>query len=120
MNENYLQITGKSYLEHPLRVGKEYSVAFKTVTVYGSDVRDGQGEGDKITYKAKSSDIVTVVGEKEAIQGQPNKKSMSRKLRAVLNEYYNEQWAGEYNDFEEFYTEEMGRIIEYYQRVDKI
>lgn len=114
MEENYLQITGKAYLEYPLEVGKEYSVAFKAVTVYGSDVRDGQGEGDKVTYKAKSTDIVTVVGER-VIQGKPKKGSMSQKLRAVLNEYYDQQLAGDYSDFESFYNEEMGKIIEYYK-----
>lgn len=115
MTEHYLQITGKSFLEAPLETGKEYSVAFKAITVYGSDVRDGQGESDKVTFKAKSTDVVTVVDERDAIQGKPQKGSMAQKLRAVLWDYYDQQEAGNYSDFETFYQEQMGRIIDDYK-----
>jgi len=41
------------------------------------------------------------------------KGSQSQKLRACLREVFDQQHAGDYENFELFYAEQMGNIIKY-------
>ncbi|MFW5983183.1 MAG: hypothetical protein ACOCQ4_01685 [bacterium] len=107
--EYYLQIAGKIYIEHPLDESKDYSVALKRV---GIESVNRQVDGEKITYKAKNLDEVTLIGENKVLIGKPKKGSQSQKLRMVMKEYYDQQEAGNYEDFEAFYQEKMGELIE--------
>ena len=114
----FLQLTGKTNIDQPLNKDKDYSVAFKRISVYGVDERSGNGEDDKITFKAKSIDEVTIITEEEKVVfGKPKKNSQSQVLRLTMKDYWETTYAGDI-DFETFYTRQMSKLIQHYK--DKI
>ena len=112
--EFYLALTGKTSIEKPLRKDHKYSVVFKEIDIYAVNETSGQGDADKISFKGKSVSEVNIIDEGEIIFGQAKKTSQSQVLRRVLEQQYQEQWAGsdEYVDSESYYNKRMTEIIE--------
>jgi len=112
--EYYLQLTGKTSIEKPLKKDHKYSVVFKEIDIYAVNETSGQGDADKVSFKGKSVSEVNIIDEGEIIFGQAKKTSQSQVLRRVLEQQYQEQWAGsdEYVDSESYYNKRMTEIIE--------
>lgn len=110
--EYYIQITGKTCMEKPLEKGKFYSVIFKELGVYGEDLRDGQGDEDKTTYRSKSLGEVIITDGKDIVISK-QKKSSSQKLRARIWGYQNLQGI----DSDDFYDKAMSKLILYFDEV---
>ena len=112
METYYLQVTGKANIDQPLKKDKSYTATFYELDCYGSDDRSGQGQDDEVTFKCKSAGIVVIQKENDLIYGRPKQGSMSQKLRLVLKQYFDQQEAGNYKDFDQFYNKIISQIIE--------
>jgi len=83
MNNDYLiQITGKAYIAAPLANDTSYQFTGE-ITTYGVDERSNQDGTQKITHKAKFSDVVHLIKGDEIIKGKDTK-SWSQKLRGMV------------------------------------
>ena len=114
MNDLYLQLTGKSFIEEPMEKDKSYSIAFKEIGIYGVDERTNNDGASSVTFKGKNIGEIKIIGENKFIVGRPKKGSMSQKLRQVIMTLHQQQYAGDIDE-DAFYKQELIKIIEKYK-----
>ena len=106
MRENYLQIYGKTPIEHPIDEKNDCSAAFMLLRCKNI-ARDVDGE--KITYKMLNLGEVVIKQGDTIIKGEPDK--FKQKLRGVMWFIYSE--AGLTEDFEIWRDKLKKKIIAY-------
>ena len=116
INENKLKISGTACLDKPPKGLNVFcDLTFKNATITGDrDIRDNEDETEDIIYKLKITPEteIHILAENDILRAR-KKGSQSQKLRACLREFFDQQHAGDYENFELFYAEQMGNIIKY-------
>jgi hypothetical protein len=112
-----ITISGKMEIGHSLDENKDISVVIKRAGLrsISRKPQSVDGEDEDTTYKYQNLEEITIIQEEKLIVGKPKKGSQSQVLRKVLQNYYDQQLSGNYKEFEDFYKEEMSRIIAIYE-----
>ena len=114
INEYKARLFGSCNLYQPLSDTEKFvDLTIKNATLSGDqDLRDNQDGSKNKIYKIKitNESELTILHEQDIVKSK-RKGSQSQKLRAILLELFNQQYAAEYDEFETFYQEQMLIII---------
>ena len=114
INEYKVRLSGSCNLCQPLSDTEKFvDLTIKNATLSGDqDLRDNQDGSKNKIYKIKitGESELTILHEQDIVKSK-RKGSQSQKLRAILLELFNQQYAAEYDEFETFYQEQMLIII---------
>ena len=103
--------------QEPKRTNVFVDLTIKNATLTGDkDIRDNEDGTEDVIYKLKITPEteIAILAENEIIHAK-KKGSQSQKLRAVMYEYWTQQYAGDYPDFEDLYKKEMDNLIKLYK-----
>jgi len=112
-SEYFFKLTGSSFIEKELDTSKTYSLTFKSVDIYNTSKKEGEGEADKITYSGRSTGPVLMTDGEKMIEGSkknPKKLSKSQHLRFAIEKLRHEEFSGVVEDEERFYGIVMGLL----------
>ena len=114
LNENQLKISGRCNILSGLKLGKTYDLSVSNLECRKSeDIPTDDGKKN-IIYTLRLSELseVNIIGEGEIIQTKKKKTTQSQVLRLKIEERWEE--SGSELDKEDFYKQEMTKIITNY------
>ena len=115
-NEKSIRLSGTANIRKELELEKNYDLTISNAEVRKVEqIGNNDGTYDKIFHlRISVMSEVNIIGDKELIKAKP-KGTQSQMLRAIIRLLWEQQYQGDYEDFENFYKEELTKLIDSYK-----